>query len=75
MPISKVGGGQFRAASACWGGPCQQIPDAGGAAAVCLGGRTADCTKTGWNVCAVTARVRVPGKYGNGGARGVGAGC
>lgn len=71
MPISKGGGGLFRPASACWGGPCQQIRDAGGAAAVCLGGGIADDTKAGRNIGAVIARAEVPVKDGDGRARGV----
>lgn len=73
MPISKAGGGLFEPASACWVWPCQQIWDAGGAAAVCLEGGIAGCTKDAPNVCAVIARVRSPVRDGSGGARGVGA--
>lgn len=50
MPISKVGGVLFGPASVCWGGPCQQIRDAGEAAAVCLGGGNADWHQ-GWPEC------------------------
>lgn len=54
-PISKADGGLFGPASARWDGPCQQVRDAGGAAAVCLEGGIAGCTEAGRNVCAAIA--------------------